>query len=200
MDGRLSPSLRAAERNIRVASLCGLLVLAMVGMSYAAVPLYRIFCEVTGYDGTTQRASAAPDSVLGREMNIEFDANIAPGLPWTFAPAQRSLKVRLGEEAMAHYRAVNNAGRSVTGTAVFNVTPALAGRYFTKIQCFCFTEQTLEPGRAADMPVVFFVDPKLADDKNLASLTTITLSYTFYPLAPDKVSAGRAASTPDTVN
>ena len=200
MDGRLSPSLRAAERNIRVASLCGLLVLAMVGMSYAAVPLYRIFCEVTGYDGTTQRASAAPDSVLGREMNIEFDANIAPGLPWTFAPAQRRLKVRLGEEAMAHYRAVNNSGHSVTGTAVFNVTPALAGRYFTKIQCFCFTEQKLEPGRAADMPVVFFVDPKLADDKNLASLTTITLSYTFYPLAPDKVSAGRAASAPDTVN
>jgi cytochrome c oxidase assembly protein subunit 11 len=169
-------------------------------MSYAAVPLYRIFCEVTGYDGTTQRASAAPDSVLGREMNIEFDANIAPGLPWTFAPAQRRLKVRLGEEAMAHYRAVNNAGHRVTGTAVFNVTPALAGRYFTKIQCFCFTEQTLEPGRAADMPVVFFVDPKLADDNNLASLTTITLSYTFYPLAPDKVSAGRAASAPDTVN
>jgi cytochrome c oxidase assembly protein subunit 11 len=200
MDGRLSSQLRAAERNIRVASLCGLLVLAMVGMSYAAVPLYRIFCEVTGYDGTTQRASAAPDSVLGREMNIEFDANIAPGLPWTFAPAQRRLKVRLGEEAMAHYRAVNNAGHSVTGTAVFNVTPALAGRYFTKIQCFCFTEQTLEPGRAADMPVVFFVDPKLADDKNLASLTTITLSYTFYPLAPDKVSAGRSASAPDTVN
>jgi cytochrome c oxidase assembly protein subunit 11 len=200
MDGRLSSQLRAAERNIRVASLCGLLVLAMVGMSYAAVPLYRIFCEVTGYDGTTQRASAAPDSVLGREMNIEFDANIAPGLPWTFAPAQRRLTVRLGEEAMAHYRAVNNAGRSVTGTAVFNVTPALAGRYFTKIQCFCFTEQTLEPGRAADMPVVFFVDPKLADDKNLASLTTITLSYTFYPLAPDKVSAGRSASAPDTVN
>jgi cytochrome c oxidase assembly protein subunit 11 len=200
MDGRLSSQLRAAERNIRVASLCGLLVLAMVGMSYAAVPLYRIFCEVTGYDGTTQRASAAPDSVLGREMNIEFDANIAPGLPWTFAPAQRRLTVRLGEEAMAHYRAVNNAGRSVTGTAVFNVTPALAGRYFTKIQCFCFTEQTLEPGRAADMPVVFFVDPKLADDKNLASLTTITLSYTFYPLAPDKVSAGRAASATDTVN
>jgi cytochrome c oxidase assembly protein subunit 11 len=200
MDGRLSSQLRAAERNIRVASLCGLLVFAMVGMSYAAVPLYRIFCEVTGYDGTTQRASAAPDSVLGREMNIEFDANIAPGLPWTFAPAQRRLTVRLGEEAMAHYRAVNNAGRSVTGTAVFNVTPALAGRYFTKIQCFCFTEQTLEPGRAADMPVVFFVDPKLADDKNLASLTTITLSYTFYPLAPDKVSAGRSASAPDTVN
>ena len=200
MDGRLSSQLRAAERNIRVASLCGLLVLAMVGMSYAAVPLYRIFCEVTGYDGTTQRASAAPDSVLGREMNIEFDANIAPGLPWTFAPAQRRLKVRLGEEAMAHYRAVNNSGHSVTGTAVFNVTPALAGRYFTKIQCFCFTEQTLEPGRAADMPVVFFVDPKLADDKNLASLTTITLSYTFSPLAPDKVSAGRSASAPDTVN
>src|SRR5215210_978854 len=148
MGNRLSSQLRAAERNIRVASLCGLVVLAMVALSYAAVPLYRIFCEVTGYDGTTQRA-------------------------------------------------VNNAGQSVTCTAVFNVTPALAGRYFTKIQCCCFTEQTLEPGRAADMPVVFFVDPKLADDKNLASLTTITLSYTFYPLAPDKVSAGRAASAPD---
>jgi len=200
MDGRLSPSLRAAERNIRVASLCGLVVLAMVGMSYASVPLYRIFCQVTGYDGTTQRASAAPRTVLGREMTIEFDANTGPGLPWTFAPAQRRLTVRLGEEAMAHYRAVNNAGHRVTGTAVFNVTPVLAGRYFTKIQCFCFTEQTLDPGQTVDMPVVFFVDPKIAEDKDLASLATITLSYTFYPLPPDKLSGGRAGSAPDTVN
>lgn len=200
MDGRLSPSLRAAERNIRVAFLCGLVVLAMVAMSYASVPLYRIFCQVTGYDGTTQRASAAPATVLAREMTIEFDANTGPGLPWTFAPVQRRLTVRLGEEAMAHYRAVNNAPRRVTGTAVFNVTPALAGRYFTKIQCFCFTEQTLEPGQTVDMPVVFFVDPKIAEDKDLASLATITLSYTFYPLPPDKVSGGRAVSAPDTVN
>jgi cytochrome c oxidase assembly protein subunit 11 len=200
MDGRLSPSLRAAERNIRVASLCGLVVLAMVGMSYASVPLYRMFCQVTGYDGTTQRASAAPRTMLGRGMTIEFDANTGPGLPWTFVPAQRRLTVRLGEEAMAHYRAVNNAGHRVTGTAVFNVTPVLAGRYFTKIQCFCFTEQTLEPGQTVDMPVVFFVDPKIAEDKDLASLATITLSYTFYPLPPDKLSGGRAGSAPDTVN
>lgn len=200
MDGRLSPSLRAAERNIRVASFCGLIVVAMIGLSYAAVPLYRLFCQVTGYDGTTQRASAAPGTVLGRAMTIDFDANAAPGLPWTFVPAQRRLTVRLGEQAMAHYRAANNATRRVTGTAVFNVTPTLAGRYFTKIQCFCFTEQTLEPGQAVDMPVVFFIDPKIAEDKDLASLTTITLSYTFYPLAPDKVSGGRAASVPDTVN
>jgi cytochrome c oxidase assembly protein subunit 11 len=200
MASRLSSQLRAAERNIRVASLCGLVVLAMVAMSYAAVPLYRIFCEVTGYAGTTQRAGAAPGSVLDREMNIEFDANTAPGLPWTFTPGQRRLTVRLGEEAIAHYRAVNNASHPVTGTAVFNVTPALAGRYFTKIQCFCFLEQTLEPSQTADMPVVFFVDPKIAEDKDLASLATITLSYTFYPLAPDKVSAGRAASAPDTVD
>jgi cytochrome c oxidase assembly protein subunit 11 len=200
MGSRLSSQLRTAERNIRVASLCGLVVLAMVAMSYAAVPLYRIFCEVTGYAGTPQRAGAAPGSVPGREMNIEFDANTAPGLPWTFTPGQRRLTVRLGEEAIAHYRAVNNARHRVTGTAVFNVTPALAGRYFTKIQCFCFVEQALEPGQTADMPVVFFVDPKIADDKDLASLATITLSYTFYPLAPDKVSAGRAASAADTVN
>jgi cytochrome c oxidase assembly protein subunit 11 len=200
MTSQLSSQLRAAERNIRVASLCGLVVVAMVAMSYAAVPLYRIFCEVTGYAGTTQRASAAPGSVLDREMNIEFDANTAPGLPWTFTPGQRRLTLRLGEEAIAHYRAVNNASHRVTGTAVFNVTPALAGRYFTKIQCFCFLEQTLEPRQAADMPVVFFVDPKIAEDKDLASLATITLSYTFYPLAADKVSAGRAASAPDTVD
>ena len=200
MGNRLSSQLRAAERNIRVASLCGLVVLAMVALSYAAVPLYRVFCEVTGYAGTPQRAGAAPGSVPGREMNIEFDANTAPGLPWTFTPGQRRLTVRLGEEAIAHYRAVNNAGHRVTGTAVFNVTPALAGRYFTKIQCFCFVEQTLEPSQTADMPVVFFVDPKIAEDKDLASLATITLSYTFYPLAPDKVSAGRAASAADTVN
>jgi cytochrome c oxidase assembly protein subunit 11 len=200
MDGRLSPSLKAAERNIRVAALCSLIVVAMIGLSYAAVPLYRLFCEVTGFDGTPQRAAAAPGAVPGREITVDFDANTGPGLPWSFAPAQRRLTVRLGEEAIAHYRAANHAARPVTGTAVFNVTPDLAGRYFNKIQCFCFLEQTLQPGQSVDMPVVFFIDPKIAEDKDLASLSTITLSYTFYPLAPDKVSGGPAGLAPDTVD
>jgi cytochrome c oxidase assembly protein subunit 11 len=199
MATRLSPSLAAAERNIRIAALCGVVVLAMIGLSYAAVPLYRLFCEVTGYDGTTQRALSAPGAVAGRRITIEFDANTGSGLPWTFAPAQRRLTVAPGQEAIAYYRAANHAARPVTGTAVFNVTPALAGRYFNKIQCFCFTEQRLAPGQSVDMPVVFFVDPKIADDKDLASLTTITLSYTFYPLASDKLSAGPPTREPDTV-
>jgi cytochrome c oxidase assembly protein subunit 11 len=188
------------DRNLATAALCFGLVLLMIGAAYAAVPLYRLFCEVTGYGGTPQRAAGAPHRTNERLMAVEFDANIGSGLPWTFAPAQRRLTVRLGEEAIAYYRAVNHSTKPVTGTAVFNVTPDLAGRYFNKIQCFCFIEQTLQPGQSVDMPVVFYVDPDLADDEDLTQLKAITLSYTFYPASKDRLSGGTAESSADRVN
>lgn len=195
---RMRPS--SPDRNLATAALCFGLAIAMIGAAYAAVPLYRLFCEVTGYGGTPQRAAGAPSRTDERLMAVEFDANTSSGLPWTFAPAQRRLTVRLGEEAIAYYRAVNHSAKPVTGTAVFNVTPDLAGRYFNKIQCFCFVEQTLQPGQSVDMPVVFYVDPGIADDEDLAQLKTITLSYTFYPASKDKLSRGLAERSADRVN
>jgi cytochrome c oxidase assembly protein subunit 11 len=187
-------------RNRRIVLLCLALCAAMVGLAYAAVPLYRLFCEATGYGGVTQRAAAAPSTPIGRMMTVEFDANIGAGLPWSFRPVQRRLTVKVGEEAMAHYRAVNHSAEPVTGSAVFNVTPGHAGRYFSKIDCFCFVEQTLAPGQSVDMPVVFFIDPSIADDEDLAQLKTITLSYTFYPLATDKISGRRSKASAGSVN
>jgi cytochrome c oxidase assembly protein subunit 11 len=188
------------RRNRRTVLLCLGLVAAMLGLAYAAVPLYRLFCEVTGYGGVPQRAAAAPASSIGRMMTVEFDANIGAGLPWSFRPVQRRLTVRVGEEAIAHYRAVNHSAEAVTGSAVFNVTPGHAGRYFSKIDCFCFVEQTLRPGQSVDMPVVFFIDPSIAADEDLAELKTITLSYTFYPLAKDKISGGSSKASAGSVN
>jgi cytochrome c oxidase assembly protein subunit 11 len=186
-----------ARRNLHTALLCAALVAAMIGAAYAAVPLYRLFCELTGFAGTVQRAASAPLNSIDRLITVEFDANTGPGLPWTFLPLQRRLTLRIGEQGLAHYRVANNSARPITGSAVFNVTPALAGRYFNKIQCFCFLEQRLAPGQSVDMPVVFFVDPNIAADKNLATLKTITLSYTFYRLPDDQLSGAPKA---DAVN
>jgi len=168
-------------RNRRMAIACGVLVAGMVGASYAAVPLYRLFCQVTGFGGTTQRAEAAPQGVLDRTMAVRFDANVGAGLGWRFQPEQVQQEVRLGESSLAFYRATNLTQKPVTGQAVFNVTPPQAGYYFNKIECFCFTEQTLEPGQTVDMPVQYFVDPDIVKDEDLKSLGAITLSYTFYP-------------------
>lgn len=165
-----------------VALACAAIVFGMLGAAYAAVPLYRLFCQLTGYDGTTMRAARPSDVVLDRTITIRFDANVGPHMPWRFEPVQRTLKVRLGENALAVYRATNPTDRPVTGTATFNVTPELAGGYFNKIECFCFQEQRLEPGESVEMPVSFFIDPAFVDDKNTAHLTQITLSYTFYPV------------------
>jgi cytochrome c oxidase assembly protein subunit 11 len=177
-------------RNIRVAALAGATAAAMLGLAYASVPLYRLFCQATGFGGTTQIAAAAPQETSERLMAIRFDANTAASLGWNFHAAQLEMKVKLGEQAMAHYRAINTSDRELTGTAVFNVTPVAAGVYFNKIQCFCFTEQTLKPGESADMPVVFFVDPAIAEDPDASGIDTITLSYTFYPVEkPKSVSA-----------
>jgi cytochrome c oxidase assembly protein subunit 11 len=168
------------------AAVCIVFVAGMVGMSFAAVPLYRLFCQVTGYGGTTQQAEAAPEHTLDRTVRVRFDANIGGGLGWSFTPRQREMTVKLGEVVEAAYVAENRTGSTSTGTALFNVTPGEAGIYFNKIDCFCFAAQTLGPGETAEFGVSFFVDPGMADDATLDRLGTITLSYTFFPSpAPD---------------
>ena len=153
---------------------------AMVALVSFSVPLYRIFCQVTGYGGTTQVAEQSSGEVLAREMTVRFNADIDRDLPWEFRPVERSVKINVGERTQINYYARNDSRVPVTGHAVFNVTPQKAGIYFSKIECFCFTEQTLQPGEEVLMPVDFFVDPDIADDKNLDDVRTITLSYTFY--------------------
>lgn len=178
------------KSNLRVAALSATVAAGMVGLSFASVPLYRIFCQVTGFGGTTQRADAAPAEATEHYVTVRFDANTAGSLSWLFEPAQRSMKVKIGEENFAHYRATNVSDRRLTGTAVFNVTPAEAGAYFNKIECFCFTRQTLKAGETADLPISYFVDPAILEDANLKKINTITLSYTFYPADDPGVTAG----------
>ena len=158
-----------------------LIVAAMIGVAFASVPLFRIFCEATGFAGTPQRAERAPGAVAG-QVGVRFDANVHPGLPWRFEPKQTTVRVKPGAQTQIFYRAQNLSAKSITGQAVFNVSPDQVGKYFKKIQCFCFTEQTLKPGQNVDMPVVFFVDPKIKQDPDTKDVDEITLSYTFYPV------------------
>lgn len=178
-----------ARGNRRLALVLTLVVGGMVGMAFAAVPLYRVFCQVTGYGGTTQVAAAAPDAVLERTVTVRFEGFVNRGLPWRFAPEQREVTLKVGEPGLVYFEARNLAARATAGTATFNVTPLKVGQYFNKVQCFCFTEQTLQPGETVDMGVSFFVDPAVAEDPNADEVRTITLSYTFYAdpdaLAPD---------------
>lgn len=183
-------------RNRRLALISFTAAAGMVGASYAAVPLYEIFCQVTGYGGTTQVAEAAPAKVLNRKMTIRFNADVGKAMPWRFAPAQDRVDVKVGEQGLAFYRAKNVSGRTITGTATFNVTPAKAGQYFNKVACFCFTEQELKAGAEVDMPVTFFVDPDIANDPNLNEVTTITLSYTFFETEPDPDRTVRTVTEP----
>lgn len=157
------------------------IVAIMLALAFAAVPLYRMFCQTTGYGGTTQRAAAPPGAVSGRTVTVRFDANVAPGLPWRFEPVERQVELNIGENRLAFYRATNLSNRATAGTATFNVTPETAGAYFRKIQCFCFERQTLEAHQSADMPVSFFVDPGFIEDRDTKSFRDITLSYTFFP-------------------
>ncbi len=152
----------------------------MLGMAYAAVPLYRIFCQVTGYGGTTQRAAQAPDKPSEKMITVRFDANVSHDLDWRFVPVQRTVKIHIGEQKLVFYKAENNSDHPITGTATFNVTPAIAGKYFKKIQCFCFTEQTLDPHEKVDMSVSFFVDPGILTDPDSRGVKEITLSYTLF--------------------
>lgn len=162
--------------------------LAMLGLGFASVPLYRIFCEQTGFGGTTQRAAADVklQPALGHTMSIRFDSNVQPGMPWKFYPEHPTDTVTVGARDMAIFIAKNLSDKPVTGTASFNVTPTQAGAYFTKIQCFCFTEQTLKPGEQVRMPVIYYVDPKILNDPDNRDTQEITLSYTFYPVEQDK--------------
>ncbi|HVE01830.1 MAG TPA: cytochrome c oxidase assembly protein [Sphingomicrobium sp.] len=170
-----------AQKNTRTALWMALLVAFMVGLAFASVPLYRMFCELTGFDGTPRRAEKAPGAVAG-QIGVRFDANVHPGLPWRFEPEQETVEVAPGAQTKIFYRAQNLTARTITGQAAFNVTPDQVGKYFNKIQCFCFTEQTLKPGQTVDMPVVFFVDPKILNDDDTKDVHEITLSYTFYPV------------------
>jgi len=168
------------RRNAATAARVGGLVLVMVGLAFASVPAYRAFCQVTGWGGTTQRADAESARVLDRVVTVRFDATVGRDLNWRFKPEQVSQTLRLGETGLAFYEAENRSDRPVTGRAVFNVSPAKAGQYFQKVECFCFTEQRLEPGATVSMPVTYFIDPALAEDRNLAEVETITLAYTFF--------------------
>jgi cytochrome c oxidase assembly protein subunit 11 len=183
-----------------VVGVCLAFLGGMLGMSYAAVPLYSVFCQVTGYGGTTQRTTQYADRVLDREITIRFDANTT-GVPWKFEPAQRSIKIKIGATAQVHYTATNMSSEPSTGRATFNVTPDLAGAYFDKVECFCFTDQTLKPGETADMPVVFYVDPDIVDSPEMKDVKTITLSYTMFPVEGSKpVASAPVNSNTDTEN
>jgi len=171
------------RNNVRAAFVLAAVVVAMVGVAYAAVPLYRIFCQATGYGGTTQRAEANPRGIIDREITVRFDSNMTAGIPWTVTPAS-PVTARIGTVETIDFIAHNDSDKAVTGEASFNVTPDRTGSYFNKIQCFCFTKQTLQPHETVHMPVVFFVDPDIAKDHDLDTVRDITLSYTFY--ASDK--------------
>ncbi len=169
------------------------LAAGMVGLAFASVPLYRLFCQVTGYGGTPRTENVAePAGILDETIRVRFDANVNTRLDWGFQPMQREVQARLGEEMLVHYTAVNRSDRPVTGTATFNVTPHKAAQYFAKIDCFCFTEQTLQPGESVAMPVLFYVDPALADDINAEDVKLITLSYTFFRVEGDDDAEGDA--------
>lgn len=181
--------IRQQKSNNRLLLIVTLVVASMVGLAYASVPLYKLFCQVTGFGGTTQVAEQAPDQVLtsATPLHVRLDANVNPQLNWSFAPVDAEVKLRPGEEVVAVYRATNTGTQPSTGTATFNVTPQKAGPYFMKIECFCFTEQTLQPGESVDMPVRFFLDSEIVSDINTADIDEIVLSYTFFK-AMDKTS------------
>lgn len=173
----------ARKSNKTIVVNCILIVLGMLGLAYASVPLYRLFCAATGYGGTTREGAATPGMTAGsRSFTITFNADTDPGLHWQFHPAAKSLTTHIGEQTLTHYVARNDSDTPVTGHATYNVIPFAAGQYFTKIECFCFKEQTLAPHQQVDMPVLFFIDPAAANDPDMADVKTITLSYTFFPV------------------
>jgi cytochrome c oxidase assembly protein subunit 11 len=178
-------------KNLRVAFGATVVTFAMLGLSYAAVPLYKAFCQATGFGGTTQRADVAPAKSTAQKITIRFDANTSGALPWDFHARQTSMTINIGEQALAYFDAKNIGDKASTGSAVFNVTPPAAGAYFNKIQCFCFTKHTLKPGEQDEFPVTYFVDPAILDDADSKNIHEITLSYTFYPADADKTAEAK---------
>lgn len=188
------PKKQNSNRVIAVA--CVSFFACMVGAAYASVPLYRMFCQVTGYGGTTQRVEQYSDTILDQTVKVRFDANVSNGLPWDFKPVQREVEIRIGETALIKYEAINKFDQPTYGRATFNVSPGRAGAYFNKVECFCFTDTTLAPGEDLEMPVMFFVDPDIVKDPDLKGVKTITLSYTFFPIEkPQPVAAAKDGKT-----
>jgi cytochrome c oxidase assembly protein subunit 11 len=185
--------MRKLSKNDRIVVSCLGVFALMIAGTYASVPLYRIYCQATGFDGTPRRAERASDTVSDRTIEVRFDSNVAQGLPWAFGPKEREVTVHLGENKLVYFRAQNQFSTLTAGTATFNVTPEKAATYFNKIQCFCFTQQELKGGQGADLGVTFFVDPAIATDPTTRDVTTITLSYTFYPAKPEAKTAAVGA-------
>jgi cytochrome c oxidase assembly protein subunit 11 len=196
--GKPAPGKERAN-GVIVAS-CVAFVVGMTGMAYAAVPLYDMFCKVTGYNGTTKRVEQASDVILDKTIKVTFDANIASDLPWDFKPVQRQIELKIGETVQVGFTAKNLSKKPTTGQAVFNVTPMAGGAYFNKVQCFCFTETTLQPGEEMEMPVVFFVDPEIVKSVETKDIRTLTLSYTFYAREPSKPVAALKVEPVETDN
>lgn len=186
--------------NRRTATYLAGVVLTMGTLAWAAVPFYDWFCRVTGYGGTTNTAEAGAEEVLDETVTVRFDANVAPGLGWQFRPLQNEMTLKIGETGMAFYEAYNPTDRAIAGTASYNVAPDLAGYYFTKIQCFCFTEQVLQPGERVEMPVIFYVDPTIVDDRDAGHIRNITLSYTFFAAELPKAQAALPPAGGSTYN
>lgn len=182
-----------ADKNARTLRLILLLVAGMVGLSFVSVPLYNLFCRMTGYGGTTQTADALPNVILDRTVKVQFDTNVARGINWSFKPEKREETVKLGQQGLIAFEARNRALNPTVGTALFNVNPPKAGKYFHKIQCFCFAEQTLKPGETMSMPVVYFVDPSMAQDREMDDVSVITLSYTFFPAGSEALDRAQEA-------
>ena len=191
----MTPTPNLSRTTRRTALACAGLALGMIGLAYASVPLYDLFCKVTGFDGTPIVRASNGSSVLGRTISVRFDANVSPGLPWRFAPETPEVKVKLGETTTVTYKVTNTGSRASAGIATYNVQPDLAGAYFSKLECFCFTEQTLQPGETLESAVVFYVDPRLAEDADVKDLHSITLSYTYFPSRGGKPVAEATAST-----
>jgi cytochrome c oxidase assembly protein subunit 11 len=181
-------------RAARTGLICAGVVVAMTGAAFAAVPLYRAFCQLTGLDGTTMRADAAPGQVLDRTVTVRFDGNVR-GLSWRFRPEQVSQTVKIGATSLAFFEATNNSSEPVTGTSTFNVVPEVAGGHFNKLECFCFQEQTIQPGETVRFPVVYFVDPAIVQDPEARRIDEITLSYTFFPVETGEPKTTAARST-----
>ena len=179
-----------ARRNGRMALICVVGFFAMVGAAYASVPLYKAFCQLTGFDGTVRKAEVAPNKVLDQTVTVRFDANVRE-LPWTFRAEQTAQDAKIGETKLAFFRVTNNSDKLVTGRATFNVVPESAGAYFQKLECFCFSDQTIQPGQTVDMPVLYFIDPGYAEDFETKGKSEVTLSYTFFPV--EKVGKQAAA-------
>lgn len=184
-----------SARNRRVATICAVVGAGMLGLAYASVPLYQLFCQVTGFGGTTQRADRPAASILERTMTVRFDANIGDGMPWDFAPVSEPQTLKIGENGLAFYRVTNRSDRTIVGSATYNVTPEQAGIFFNKLACFCFTEQRLEPSESLDMPVSYFIDPEIVKDPDASRLSTVTLSYTFYEVKKPTAAAAATGTT-----